>query len=273
MKRVVSGRWSLAVVLIGLAAGGCSPGGEGFPAGPATAIPRAPRVRPDYTDTVIPPNVAPLNFVVEEPAAAYAVRIRGDRGQPVEVTGTDAAIRLPIGPWRALLATNAGGALSVEVRIRTATGAWQQFVTVTNRVAVEPFESTLVYRLLKPLYSVYSEVGIYQRDLTGFRQTPVLENRDFGGGCLNCHTPLNRRADTFALHIRGQPGTQPMLLVRSNTVTRVNQTAGYLAWHPDGELLAFSANKLSLFYHTQGETRDVFDADRTWRFTTWWRTP
>jgi dipeptidyl aminopeptidase/acylaminoacyl peptidase len=35
---------------------------------------------------------------------------------------------------------------------------------------------------------------------------------------------------------------------------------GYLAWHPSGRLIAYSANKLSQFYHTRGETRDVFDA-------------
>jgi tricorn protease-like protein len=34
----------------------------------------------------------------------------------------------------------------------------------------------------------------------------------------------------------------------------------YLSWHPSGRLLAFSANKLSLFNHTIGETRDVYDA-------------
>jgi dipeptidyl aminopeptidase/acylaminoacyl peptidase len=48
--------------------------------------------------------------------------------------------------------------------------------------------------------------------------------------------------------------------VQSNTVTRVDKTLGYLSWHPSGRLLAFSANRLSLFFHTDGETRDVFDA-------------
>ncbi len=239
----------------------CRPGGGAFPAGPATAIPRPPRLHPDYSDTVIPPNVAPLNFVVEEPAEAYAVRVRGERGTPVEVTSRGPSIRIPIRPWHALLATNAGGTLSFEVLAQTGGGAWQRFNTVTNRVAREPFDRTLVYRLLKPLYSFYSEIGIYQRDLESFRQTPVLENRDFGNGCLNCHTTLNRDPHTFAFHIRGQKGPQPMILVRSNEVTRINRTGGYLAWHPSGELLTFSLNKLSLFYHTVGETRDVFDAE------------
>jgi dipeptidyl aminopeptidase/acylaminoacyl peptidase len=36
---------------------------------------------------------------------------------------------------------------------------------------------------------------------------------------------------------------------------------GYTSWHPSGRLIAYSANKLSLFYHTVGETRDVYDAE------------
>lgn len=232
-----------------------------FPAGPFTPVPRPPRLRPDYADIVIPPNLAPLNFIVEEPGQAFAVRIRGRRGTAIEITRRTASIRIPLRPWRALLATNADGPLYFDVFARAADGTWQCFSPVTNRVAREPCESTLVYRLLQPIYNFYSEIGIYQRDLESFRQTPVLENRDLGHGCLNCHTTLNRDPETFVLHIRGQPGPQPMILARSNTVTRVNYTGGYLAWHPSGELLAFSRNKLSLFFHMLGETRDVFDAE------------
>jgi hypothetical protein len=252
----------LAPILAALLAGGANYTNAGaFPAEPVAAVPRAPRLHPDYADTVIPPNIAPLNFAVEEPGQAFAVRIRGGHGTPIEITSRAASIRIPHRPWRALLATNADGPLYFDVFARAGDGTWQRFSPVTNRVAREPCESTLVYRLLKPLYNFYSELGIYRRDLESFRQTPVLENRDFGHGCLNCHTTLNRDPGTFALHIRGQPGPQPMILARSNEVVRVNHTGGYLAWHPGGELLAFSRNKLSLFFHTLGETRDVFDAE------------
>ena len=120
--------------------------------------------------------------------------------------------------------------------------------------------SCLVYRLLKPLYNSYVNIGIYQRDLESFSERAVLENRQTKGGCLNCHTFLNHRPDTFALHTRGSGTSNPMLLVLSNEVARVDKTLGYLSWHPSGRMLAFSANKFSLFYHTRGETRDVFDA-------------
>jgi hypothetical protein len=222
---------------------------------------RPPRLRPDYAGTVFPPNLAAPNFVVEEPGRRYRVVIHAPNGRSVEIRSRTPAIEIPLRPWQALAAANAGGTIHFEVFAQTAAGTWEPFQTVTNRVAREPIDRTLVYRLLQPLYNFYTEMGIYQRDLEGYRQTPVFENRDFGGGCLNCHTFLNHRSERFALHIRGQQGPQPMLLVQSNAVSRVNKTAGYLSWHPSGQLLAFSANKLSLFFHTIGETRDVFDAE------------
>lgn len=64
----------------------------------------------------------------------------------------------------------------------------------------------------------------------------------------------------MAMQIRSASSHNPMLLVSNHEVTRIAKTAGYISWHPSGRLLAYSANKLSLFFHTQGgETRDVFD--------------
>lgn len=249
------------LVLLGTPLIACSPAPGLFHPDQATAVPRPPRVHPDSADAVIPPNIAPLSFVVDEPARDYRVRIHGASGTPIDLASSTGAIVIPPEPWRNLLAANTGSELIVEVFARQTPGGWQRFMPTTNRVAREPIDPTLVYRLLKPLYNFFTELGIYQRDLEGHRQVPVLENRDFGGGCLNCHTFLNRRPDTFALHIRGVQGPQPMLLAQSNAVARVDRTAGYLSWHPSGHLLAFSANKLSLFFHTLGETRDVFDAE------------
>lgn len=226
-----------------------------------TETARFPRLRPDYVDVVFPPNIAPPNFVIEERGNAYRVTLHGQHGAPVSVASRNPQIQIPLRQWKGLLDANKNGNVFFDVSVRDTNGVWHQFQPVTNRVAPDPIDKTLVYRLLRPLYNFYAEMGIYQRDLEGFRQTPVLENRSFNNGCLNCHTFLNHRPDTFALHIRGQKGPQPMLLAFSNKVARVNKTAGYISWHPSGNLIAFSANKLSLFFHTIGETRDVFDAD------------
>jgi hypothetical protein len=224
----------------------------------ATSASRPPKLSPDYAGIVLPPNIAPLNFKVEEPGNSYRAEFRSTKGQRLTVTSRSADIRIPLQPWRELVRTNAGEMLLCDISVRDRDGSWSRFTTVTNRIAPEEIDSHLVYRLLKPLYNVYKNIGIYQRDLESFYERPVLENKHTDGGCLNCHTFLNHRSDTFTLHTRGTTNN-PMLLTLSNEVSQVNKTMGYMSWHPSGRLLAFSANKFSLFYHTRGETRDVFD--------------
>jgi hypothetical protein len=251
-------RLGAALILLSSAASPCASEASG--GGATLATPTAPRLFPDYEGIVLPPNIAPLNFRVEEAGTRYRVAWRSTRGDPVVVSSRQNTIRIPPGPWRALLRANTGEPLCCDIAVRDSAGRWQRFETVTNRIAGEEVDSHLAYRLLKPLYNVYVNLGVYQRDLRSFDERPILRNEQFGGDCLNCHTFLNRRPDTFALHIRGATNVHPMLLVRSNDVARVDKTMGYLAWHPSGRLLAFSASKLSLFCHTIGETRDVFDA-------------
>lgn len=223
---------------------------------------QAPRMFPDYNGVVIPPNIAPLNFKVEEPGVRYRVELRSTRGDPLIIASRSASIRIPAKPWQALMRANAGEQLFCDVWVQAPQGPWSRFAPVTNFIARETIDSCLVYRRLKPLYNIYVNLGIYQRNLESFDERPLLENSKIDHGCVNCHTFLNHQPDTFALHIRGTNSLNAMLLVRSNTVARVDKTMGYLSWHPSGRLLAFSANKLSLFYHTINthETRDVFDA-------------
>ena len=218
---------------------------------------------PDYSGVVIPPNIAPLNFKVEEPGVRYRVEIRSTRGDPLIIASRSAAIQIPAKPWQTLLRANAGEPLFWDVWVQAPQGLWGRFTMVTNFIARETIDNYLVYRRLKPLFNRFSNIGIYQRNLEIFDERPLLENsKIIGHPCLNCHTFLNHQPDTFALHIRDSKKLNPMLLVRSNTVARVDKAMGYLSWHPSGRLLAFSANKLSLFCHTisTNETRDVFDA-------------
>ena len=222
---------------------------------------RPPRLFPDYAGITLPPNIAPLNFVVREPGSSFRLELRSGKSGPIRLSSSDGTFRFSPRAWDSLLRANAGHPLVLDISVKAAGGAWEQFQPVTNHVAPEEIEGHLSYRLLKPLYNVYVNLGIYQRNLHTFEERPVLENHRFDRGCVNCHTPLNRSPENFALNIRTGDKLNPMLLVRSNQVARVDKTLGYLAWHPSGRLLAFSANKLSMFSHTRGESRDVFDAE------------
>jgi hypothetical protein len=228
------------------------------------AEPRAvdlPRLFPDYVGITLPPNVAPLNFRIQEAGTAYRVELRATRGTPITLSSPNATMRMPPKAWADLLRANTGELFFWDISVRTTSSGWTRFLTVTNRIAREAIDGWLAYRLHKPIFNFYLHLGIYQRDLKSFRQTPIIENKSFQGGCLNCHTPLDRNPSTFAFDIRAHRGESPMILVNSNQACRVNRTMGYLAWHPSGRRLAFSANRLSLFFHTRGETQEVYDGN------------
>jgi hypothetical protein len=220
----------------------------------------APRLFPDYVGVTLPPNIAPLNFKVQEPGSSYRVELRSAKGPSIAISSPNPTIRIPPKAWASLLRANRGEPFYWDISARAATSGWTRFATVTNQIAREEIDAWLAYRLLRPIFNFYVHLGIYQRDLESFDQKLILENDKFEHACLNCHTPLNQRPDTFAFNIRAYSGKSPMVLVVSNQVARVDKTMGYLAWHPSGRLLAFSANKLSLFLHTRGETRDLYDA-------------
>ena len=231
----------------------------------AAAVDREPHLAPDYAGVTFPPNIAPMNFAVGEPGEDYFVRLKGAAAETLEVRSRTPSIVFPPRAWRRFLAANRGP-VQAEVYVRAPGGRWQRFRTVTSTVADEPIDAYLVYRLMKPLYNNYVNVGIYQRCLESFEEREVLRNTRFDRGCVNCHTFGRGDPSRMVLHTRGPHGPA-MLLVEDGRVTKVDTRtafnpgpAAYSSWHPGGRLLAFSVNQLSLFFHTVGETRDVFDA-------------
>ena len=74
--------------------------------GQYSSVPRPARIRPDYCDTVIPPNIAPLNFIVQEEGSHYCVKIYSKKGRTIEVFSQSPKIVIPQKPWHRLLDLN-----------------------------------------------------------------------------------------------------------------------------------------------------------------------
>jgi hypothetical protein len=226
---------------------------------------RPPRIRPDYSGITIPPNIAPLNFFIEEPGEGYFVRIRSRLGDPIRIQSRTGCIRIPAGPWRRLLGGNPGQPLIVDVFVKNASGQWSRFDSLSNRIAVEKIDGYLTYRRLGPLFNGWKKMGIYQRELETFKEKTVLVNRLTLNNCMNCHNFWQNGTDRWLLHIRGALGNSMLLSINGSvrkidTKTGFNKApAAYPAWHPSGDLVAFSISKLLLFFHATGENRDVLD--------------
>jgi dipeptidyl aminopeptidase/acylaminoacyl peptidase len=241
---------------------------------PSDALPvsRSPVLYPDLAGTVIPPNIAPLNFVVREPGVRFLARIAGEKGGSVEASSRDGRIVWPAGAWKQLIAQNRGTSVSVTIAVQDSAGAYRRFEAVRIRVAPDEVDRYVVYRLIPPVDHGYVNIGIYQRDLEGFSERPVIENQNFSvgsDGCMNCHSFRSNRPDRMSLQIRSASVGRPMVVVKDGVPRTVDTSASgfskspaaYHAWHPDGRHVAFSVNKVMPVGHTTGEHRDVWDGD------------
>jgi hypothetical protein len=230
--------------------------GEGIP------IAREPDISPDYSGLVIPCNIAPLNFRILEEGRAYGVRIHSVSGPAIEIASKTGRIRIPLRKWRILLDANKGRELFVDVYVRNAENEWLQFQRIVNTIADEDIGRTLVYRFMKPVYNKWNDMGIFQRDLTGFDVSSVMQGRSFGNGCLNCHSFAGSTSDTMTICLRSAIYGSSTLLALNGNVHKIGTKWGYTAWHPSGRLAVYSINKVRQFFHAGGmEVRDVVDLD------------
>ena len=227
----------------------------------AVAVPRLPRIRPDYSEIVIPPNIAPLNFAVRERGRRFVVRIRSEAGDPMEIVSDSAKIRIPLRRWRPLLDANRGKDLLLDVYAEVG-GQWHRYRTIVNRIAEEDIDGHIAYRVVGPIHTRWRQIGVYQRDLTTYRESAVLEGASLDGGCVNCHSFAGNDPNRMFLGVRSRMLGDVTLLVANGEVKRIGSKFGYTAWHPSGRVAAYSVNKVRQLFHTAGaEVRDVVDID------------
>jgi hypothetical protein len=229
-----------------------------------SSLGRVAKIHPDYCETAVPPNIAPLNFLVQEEGSYYCVKIYSKQDKPIEVFSRTPKIMIPEKPWHELLNMNRGQELCFDIYVRNQANQWTHFETITNRIANEDIDNYLVYRKIHPVYSGYREMGIYQRDLRNYDESPVLENGYFQLGCLNCHTFCNNRTDKMLIGIRSRKygSSVALLLVENGIVNKIGLISASTSWHPSGRLVAYSVNKVRQFFHFSAkEVRDVVDLD------------
>lgn len=223
---------------------------------------RRPDIWPAYAGVVLPPNIAPLNFIIREPGKAFAVRVRGAAGDPLIVADKRPTMAFPPRAWKSLLAANKGKNLFFDLCVMDSTGQWTRFPEFTSRVASESIDGYLVYRYLPSVYKRWRHMEILQRDLASFNVKSIITKRAFGLGCVNCHTFHNQGTNRFTLQIRGPHGGMIVFREGHTSKLRIKPPPAYMSWHPSGKVAAFSTNKVTQFYHSAGtETRDVIDVN------------
>ena len=228
-------------------------------------IDRQANIEPNYAQATLPPNIAPINFVVREKGSAYYVHIQSQAGKAIEVFSRSGTIDIPIKAWRNLLKANLNQVLYTDVYVRDDRGKWKRFAAMENRIAPDPIDPYVAYRIIPPLFMYYAEMGLYQRDLTSFNERPILLNRGLPNSCINCHSFQDGNPDRMLFHVRiGTVGTCLILaydgrVEKVDTKTAFNGPTSYRSWHPNGHTVAFAFNTVRQVFHSTGKNFDVFD--------------
>lgn len=222
-----------------------------------------PRIFPDYSGVTVPENIAPLNFSITE-TSADSFRAEFSSGSvSFTVKSRSGDINIPFKKWKALI-DDGNGTITVSTAARR-NGNWESYKPFNIYVSSDRIDSHIAYRLIPPGYEVWGRMGIYQRCLETYRQTPVAENRLTDDNCMNCHSFANRRPDRMMLHMRAEHGGTYILkdgeIEKVNTKTPETIAAGvYPQWSNDGRYIAFSVNDIAQIFHSSDPNRvEVYD--------------
>ena len=229
-----------------------------------TRADREPAIFPDYSGVTFPPNIAPANFIINEKADKFLVKIFSQSKSEIIVTSGNGKINIPERKWKRLLGACKGKEFSVDVFAKK-NGQWTKYRTIINKVANETIDGYLVYRLIEPGFETWNKMGIYQRCLENFSEKPIMINDMSDGNCMNCHAFSSNNSNTMMFHMRAQHAGTVIFrngkLEKVNTKTDKTISAGvYPAWHPNGRYIAFSVNSIVQMFHSVPERKiDVID--------------
>ena len=183
----------------------------------ALAVPRLPRISPDYSGITLPPNIAPLNFSIRESGARFLVRVSSEAGDSIEIVSRTPRIAIPANRWRSLLSANRGGELRFSIYAEE-DKQWQRYETIVNRIAKDEIDGHIAYRLIEPVHTTSYEVAVHQRDLTTYRESTVLDGMSFGEGCVNCHSFAGNDPKRMSIGIRSDMFGNATILVADGEV-------------------------------------------------------
>jgi len=225
---------------------------------PSVVKTEKPDIFPDYTGVTIPATIAPLNFKVQENYSAIDVIIAGCHQGVIHIQDKQ-SLSIPPERWSKILSQNKGDSLCITVSVKQ-DGNWIQYSPFAVYINNDGIDGSLVYRLIAPGYEVYSKMGIYQRDLSSFKQTAIIKNTLIPGSCVNCHSFRQSHPQDMSLHIRGKKGGTILLTAGTMNLlnTKTDSTMSnfvYPYWHPSGNYIAYSLNKTHQVFHSSKDER------------------
>ena len=211
---------------------------------------------PDYKNIIIPSNIAPLNFTIDNGAEKYIVSLKGQNGQELLTESDQNLIQFNPEKWRELLKQTIGTKIKVQIYGYNKK-QWEKYKSYSLSIA-EPIDSFLSYRLIEPGYELYRQIGLYQRNLTSFEVSTIYENNriydDKNNHCVNCHNYQGYHAENMLFHVRAAHGGTIIADNKQIKKIIINHdsilsSGVYPSWHPHQKWIAFSTNKTGQIFH------------------------
>lgn len=223
-----------------------------------------PEIFPDYKDVTVPCNVAPLDFeVLDVTGQKWALKI--EAGEKMHfLRAENGLFTFGMHFWKRLLREMKGSSMTFTLCFRDGVG-WHSCRPFAVHVAQEEIDPYLVYRQIPPGYSLWKDMGIYQRELGSFKETAIYRNTQGRGNCVNCHSFRDRDPDDMILHMRSELAGTYLFRdgIKEKLDTKTEGTISalvYPSWHNSGEYIAFSVNRTNQVLHVRNHNRiEVFD--------------
>ena len=197
-----------------------------------------PPIFPDYVGVTVPEGIAPLTFRMED-----GRKFRFEQHREGDVL------------WTTVSAWKRGDRQGVR------------YAPFPIYISHDPIDPYIAYRLIEPGYESWRNMGIYQRELASYDETPIVTNRANNLGCVNCHTFADRSPERMLFHARGKgggtvfiEGDRPRLL--NLATVGPGRQGTYPAWHPEGRYVVFSSNTTRQCFTVRNEQPiEVYDTE------------
>lgn len=197
-----------------------------------------PPIFPDYTGVTVPEGIAPLTFRMDD-GRKFSLEQRRD-GDTL---------------WTTVRAWRRGARRGTR---------YAPFPIIYSHDPIDPY---IAYRLIEPGYESWRNMGLYQRELASYDESPIVTNRANNLGCVNCHTFDGGSPDRMLFHARGRGGgtvfaSDDQVKVVNLTEIGPHRQGTYPAWHPDGRYVVFSSNNTrQCFTIRHDQPIEVYDTE------------
>lgn len=214
-----------------------------------------PPIYPDYTNIIIPYNIAPLNFQLRDSISDVEVTLTGENGK-ITINGGN-KVQFPEDRWKKFLLAEQGNAVKVQVTAK-AHGQWLKYSAFTWTIVPETIDPYLTYRLIEPGCEVWHRIQLCERHIESFSERVIADNNLIDRTCMNCHINGNNNPAWSFFQIRGDKGET--ILNQDGQLRKLNVQANYGNLHPGGRYGVFSSNDVQYELHTSGnEKLEVYD--------------